>query len=100
MDYIVYFFFHKSAIIFFFNSLVLCLVLCIISTVYARNLRCPGNLNTDEVVANSYDSTKYFECTAQGLLEEKQCESGFEFDPIRLVCFYYKFNQKLFCGKL
>lgn len=64
--------------------LVLILLLAVTATL-ARNLRCPANLNTDEVVANKYDSTKYFLCTAAGLLEEKQCDPGHEFDSNRLV---------------
>lgn len=57
------------------------------TTAYARNLRCPGNLNPHEVVANSYDSTKFFMCTEDGLLEEKNCAAGEEFDSKRLVGF-------------
>lgn len=55
-------------------------------TAHARNLRCPGNLDTDQVVANSYDAAKYFRCTADGLLEELNCAYGEEFDALRGHC--------------
>lgn len=62
------------------------ILLLAVTVTLARNLRCPANLDTNELVANQYDSTKYFMCTAAGILEERQCEAGDEFDKERLVC--------------
>lgn len=61
------------------------ILLLAVNAALGRNIRCPANLDTNEVVANQYDSTKYFMCTSSGLLEEKQCEAGHEFDKDRLV---------------
>lgn len=72
-------------IILFFSVLLLVLLVATSAT-FARNIRCPGNLNPHEVVANSYDTTKYFMCTDEGMLEERTCAIGQEFDLKRLVC--------------
>lgn len=66
-------------------SVIILVLLVATTTTFARNLRCPGNLNPHEVVANSYDKTKFFMCTEDGMLEEKDCAVGQEFDSNLLV---------------
>lgn len=70
-----------------YSVLVLLLLLAVTAT-FARNLRCPANLNTNDVIGNKYDSTKYFLCNADGIFEEKQCDAGHEFDSQLLVGFF------------
>lgn len=65
--------------------MLLLVLLVATTTTLARNLRCPGNLNPREVVANSYDTSKYFLCTDDGMLEEKSCAAGELFDSKNLV---------------
>lgn len=67
------------------HLVLLLVLLAVTTTTFARNLRCPGNLNPREVAANSYDRTKYFLCTDEGMLQEKDCDSGEEFDVQLLV---------------
>lgn len=56
------------------------LLLVAIAIVLAKNIRCPGNLSTEDFVENLLDSTKFFKCTSEGRLQPLKCDDGLEFN--------------------
>lgn len=68
-------------------------VVLTISSTLGKDLRCPLNLEPQELAPYPYDSTKYYKCLSSGLIQVLTCPTGQTFSLIQRKCTEFDYGH-------
>lgn len=68
------------------STVFIAFVVLTFSSGLGKDLRCPLNLEPNELAPYPYDSTRYYRCLSSGLLQVASCPTGQTFSLIQLKC--------------
>lgn len=67
--------------------MLVAIVVLAVSSALGNVLKCPNNLEPNDLWPNSNNSNKYYKCLPSGLLQPLTCPTGQYFDKAKLECF-------------